>query len=208
MKTIGRTIVQLPTVKEISLVAANKLQNLDNLKKPTKNKGSRGQLAENVLGLDNTNTLTDCKDGDVKTFTIGQTIFITQLKHCLHDIVINHVPFEDSKPGRKIANCCYIPYSKDGHNMGSYFVSNKTHSHHYKKLAEDYDFICKTIREKYEKKETLSTINGPNKLLQIRTKASKIQGVYPPLMFNGVQLKDKYMAFYIRAKFGKSLVNN
>ena len=154
MNTIRTNI--LPTVKEISLIATNKLQTLNKLKKPTKNKGSRGQQAETVLGLENTNTLTDCKDGDVKTFTIGQTIFITQLKHCLDDIINKRLTFGESKPGRKIANCCYIPYSKDGKNMGSYFVSNKTHSHHYKKLAEDFDFICKTIRETYEKKEQLS----------------------------------------------------
>ena len=54
----------------------------------------------------------------------------------------------------------------------------------------------------------LFTINGPNKLLQIRTKASKNPktGLYAPLMFKGKMLKNKNMAFYMCANFGKSLL--
>jgi hypothetical protein len=43
--------------------------------------------------------------------------------------------------------------------------------------------------------------------LQIRTKASKNKnGFYQPLLYKGHQLKDKYMAFYLRANFGKSII--
>jgi hypothetical protein len=53
----------------------------------------------------------------------------------------------------------------------------------------------------------LSTITGPNKLLQIRTKASKTkQGYYVPLCYNGKKLKDKNMAFYLCTQFGKTIV--
>jgi len=46
----------------------------------------------------------------------------------------------------------------------------------------------------FKDKDELHTINGPNKLLQIRTKASKVKGSYTPLIFRGHQLKNKYMA--------------
>jgi len=45
------------------------------------------------------------------------------------------------------------------------------------------------------------------KLLQIRTKGSKNKKTnsYPKLIYNGCELKDKYMAFYICASYGKEL---
>ena len=63
--------------------------------------------------------------------------------------------------------------------------------------------------EAYVTGKELHTITGPNGLLQIRTKASKSSaGNYTPLCYNGVQLKDKYMAFYLLASFGKKVVDN
>ena len=76
---------------------------------------------------------------------------------------------------------------------------------HYQQLEEDYDHICLTIRARLEAREQLNTITGPNGLLQIRTKDYKTNGAYHPLTYDGFTLKDKGMAFYLRANFGKGL---
>ena len=78
---------------------------------------------------------------------------------------------------------------------------------HYQELAEDYGYIAANIKAAYATGSTLHTITGPNKLLQIRTKAAKNKhGEYTPLCYNGVELKDKYMAFYLLADFGKNII--
>ena len=74
-------------------------------------------------------------------------------------------------------------------------------------MAEDYEFICDSVRTLFNAGKQLTTITGPNKLLQIRTKAAKnAHGEYTPLCYNGVELKDKYMAFYLLADFGKQVI--
>ena len=67
------------------------------LPKPTQNKGERGQLLELALGIPNNSDLLDLDDGELKTYTVGQTIAVTQLKHCLPDILETKIPFEQSK---------------------------------------------------------------------------------------------------------------
>ena len=50
------------------------------LPKPTKkNKGYRGQLLELALGIENSSNLCDMVDGELKSFTRGQSIAVTQL---------------------------------------------------------------------------------------------------------------------------------
>ena len=84
----------------------------------------------------------------------------------------------------------------------------QTHQDLCNKLEEDYNYICDRIRESYETGQILRTINGKNKLLQIRTKASKTKlGDYVPLEYNGKRLKDKAMAFYLKTTFEKQLFN-
>ena len=79
---------------------------------------------------------------------------------------------------------------------------------HHHELEEDYDFICNKIRVAMKNGNELTTLTGPNKLLQIRTKASKNPKtkLYTPLMFGKTMLKNKGMAFYLCASFGKKLL--
>jgi hypothetical protein len=199
-------MTEQPTVGEV-FQRANNNTSLDTVSKPGRNKGERGQQVELNLGLKNTNCLTDCIDGDIKTSTLGQTIFITQMGHTMEEIIDNSCTFENSRVGKKISNCMYIIYSPCGEKLGQYFVSRKSHPEHYRELEEDYGFIVNTIRDTYAVGDELKTTTGPNKLLQIRTKASKgIDGAYPPFVYKGKRLKDKYMAFYICSRFGKMLV--
>ena len=73
------------------------------------------------------------------------------------------------------------------------------------KLIEDFDYIKHEIRRRYNKKIELSTINGPNDIIQIRTKASK---PYTAMKYKGFQLYDKYMAFYYKANYVKELAKS
>jgi len=174
--------------------------------KPGKNKGSRGQLLEIALGVPNSSDLKDLEDGEIKTFTVGQTIAATQLKHCLSEIIEDSVSFDDSKVGQKLKQTLYVAFTRNNDYVGCEILNEETHPEHYQELAEDYNHICDTIRAKFNAGEQLSTITGPNGLLQIRTKASKTNGAYVPLTFAGCTLKDKGMAFYLCGKFGKEVL--
>ena len=176
------------------------------IEKPSNNKGLRGQIIEEALGIQNSSNLKDLIDGELKTYTYGETIACTQLKHCLEEIE-NNIPFDKSKLGIKMEQTIYIGFSKDNNYLGSITLNKNTHRNHYLHMEEDYNYISNIIRNAIHNKTILETITGPNKLLQIRTKASKINGIYKPLIYKGHQLKNKYMAFYLCSNFGKNLFN-
>lgn len=175
--------------------------------KPGKNKGSRGQLLENALGIANSSALKDLIDGELKSFTQGESIAVTQLKHCLSEIIEDSVSFDQSKVGQKLKQTVYVGFSRSNDYLGTYVMNEESDAKHYQQLREDYDFICDKIRRAFNVETELNTITGPNGLLQIRTKASKSKtGSYTPLRFAGVTLKDKGMAFYLCSQFGKTIV--
>jgi len=177
--------------------------------KPSTNKGERGQLIEGALGVANSSDLKDLIDGEIKSFTIGETIAVTMLQHCLTEILEDSVCFADSKVADKLSQTIYIGYTRSGDYVKSAVVNAETDPVHYKELAEDYDFVCDSIRAAFDRGDELHTISGPNGLLQIRTKASKTKaGNYVPLTYAGERLKDKAMAFYLQASFGKKIMSN
>ena len=182
-----------------------KVTDFTQFKKPGKNKGSRGQFLENALGIPNTSNLKDLVDGELKSFTVGETIAVTQLKHCLSEIIEDSVSFDDSKVGQKLKQTVYVGFSRSNNYVGTEMLNEEMHPEHYQELHEDYDFICDSIRTLFNDGKEFSTITGPNGLLQIRTKASKTNGRYVPLTFAGVTLKDKGMAFYLCGQFGRNL---
>ena len=173
--------------------------------KPGKNKGARGQLLETALGVPNSSDLKDLEDGELKSFTVGESIAATQLKHCLSEIIEDKVSFEESKVGQKLKQTVYVGFTRDNDYVGTELLNEETHPEHYSELKEDYEFICNSICTLFNAGKELNTITGPNKLLQIRTKASKTNGRYVPLTFAGCTLKDKGMAFYLRGQFGRNL---
>ena len=189
------------------VLAKLKTTDFSYLDKPGKNKGARGQLLEVALGLENNNDLQDLTDGEIKTFTMGQSIAVTSLAHCLPDIIDGSLEFEESKVGIKMSQTVYVGFSKDNEYLGSKVVNEDLDPVHYYHLAEDYGYISAEIKRTYVAGDVLHTITGPNKLLQIRTKATKDKhGNYTPLCYNGVVLKDKYMAFYLTGEFGKGVL--
>ena len=190
----------------LQVAAKLKVTNFAAFPKPGKNKGSRGQLIETALGIPNSSNLKDLVDGELKTFTVGESIAFTHLNHCLSEILEDGVNFADSKVGEKLSQTIYVGFTRSNDYVGTEVLNPETHPEHYQELAEDYTFICDTIRTLFNAGKQLSTITGPNGLLQIRTKASKTNGAYVPLKFAGVTLKDKGMAFYLCGKFGKEVI--
>lgn len=187
--------------------------------KPGKNKGGRGQLIELALGIPNSSKLTDLSDGELKTFTQGEPINVTSLKHCLPEIIEDSVSFDESKVGQKLKQTIYVGFSRSNNYIDTVMLNEETHPEHYQQLREDFDFIAKHLRIAVDLGVELDqlgfvnrsgkpshTINGPNSLLQIRTKASQTKRKdYKPLTFAGVTLNNKAMAFYLHGQFGRNL---
>ena len=174
---------------------------------PKKNKGARGQWVEQQLGLDLGSDLLDFDDGEGKSFTKGQTIAVTMLQHCLPEIMDKSISYSQSKVGKKLERVLFVGFEK---NTGIYADTRvftvEEYAHLFYKLSEDYNYICEEIRRRFYSNQELNTITGPNKLLQIRTKASKTKlGNYVPLEYNGKRLKDKAMAFYLTRTFEQSI---
>ena len=182
----------------LSEVTTN-LTNVDfsKLPKPSRNKGSRGQLLELALGIPNSSKLTDLVDGELKSYTKGESIAVTQLRHTLPE-VMNKTPFNKSKLGIKIARTLYVAFDRDNN-----FLGTATHTETDKLLEEDYNDICEFVRSA----KNLHTFTGRNGILQIRTKDSKDRnGNYHPIKWEGKEISNKGFAFYLTGKYAKGIV--
>jgi len=209
----------MPKLTTLQVSAKLKVTDFSAYEKPGKNKGARGQLLETALGVPNSSDLKDLEDGEIKTFTVGQTIAATQLKHCLSEIIEDSASFDESMVGQNLHQTVYVGFTRSNDYAGCAVLNEETHPEHYQELREDYEFICEQIRIAFERGVELDqlgfvnrkgdpshTITGPNGLLQIRTKASKTKrNDYTPLTFAGVTLNNKGMAFYLCGQFGRNL---
>ena len=179
---------------------------LTKLPKPKKtNKGKRGQLLELALGIANTSKLTDCVDGELKSFTQGESIAVTQLKHILPQIFAN-IPIYRTKLGIKTQQTLFVGFDRDNNFIGSTTLTPESDPKHFEQLEQDFHDICDAILDAYYDKKELHTVTGRNGLLQIRTKDSKYKGKYHPIIWKGQQLSDKGFAFYLTGKFGRELL--
>ena len=167
------------------------------LPKPRKNKGVRGQLLELALGIPNSSKLTDMVDGELKSYTKGESIAVTQLRHTLPEI-FNNTPFNKSKLGIKISRTLYVAFDRNNN-----FLGTATHTETNKLIEQDYNDICDYIRNA----KTLHTFTGRNGILQIRTKDSKDRnGNYHPIIWKGEQISNKGFAFYLTGRYAKGIV--
>ena len=177
-----------------------KTTNFDSLPKPRKNKGVRGQLLELALGIPNSSKLTDLVDGELKSFTKGESVAVTQLRHTLTE-VFNKTPFNQSKLGIKISRTLYVAFDRQNN-----FLGTATHTEPNKLIEGDYQYICEIIRHKIGIGQPLTTITGLNKVLQIRTKDSKDRkGNYHPIFWEGQQISNKGFAFYLTGRYAKTI---
>ena len=173
---------------------------------PGRNKGGRGLWVEEQLGMKQSSQLNDFDDGELKAFKEGQTIAVTMLQHCLDEIFDRGVSYSESNVGKKLKNVLFVKFAKSGKFVKSLVSNADKYKQLYYDLSTDYNYICEKIRERYNNNQELNTINGPHKLLQIRTKANKNRlGKYVPLEYNGKRLKDKAMAFYLTRTFEQSI---
>ena len=186
----------------------NRLQktNFEALPKPRKNKGVRGQLLELALGIPNSSKLTDLVDGELKSYTKGESVAVTQLRHTLPEI-FNNTPFNKSKLGIKISRTLYVAFDRQNNFLGTTTLTPDSNPEHYELLQNDYDFIANSIRKSFYNKSELHTINGLNGLLQVRTKDSKDRnGNYHPIYWKGQKMTNKGFAFYLTGKYAKSII--
>ena len=177
----------------------NRLQktNFEALPKPRKNKGVRGQLLEIALGIPISSKLTDLVDGELKSYTKGESVAVTQLRHTLTE-VFNKTPFSQSKLGIKISRTLYVAFDRQNN-----FLGTATHTKTNPLIEEDYNDICDYIRTA----TTLKTFTGRNGILQIRTKDSKDRnGNYHPITWEGQELSNKGFAFYLTGRYAKTIV--
>ena len=184
--------------------AETKLNSIDKNQAPIpgRNKGGRGLWVEEQLGMKQSSQLNDFEDGELKAFKEGQTIAVTMVQHCLNEILDRGVSYSESNVGKKLNNVLFVKFAKTGEFVKSLVSNSQTHRELHYKLSQDYNYICEEIRRRYDNNEELNTINGSNKLLQIRTKANKNKlGNYVPLEYNGKRLKNKGMAFYLTITF-------
>jgi len=196
-----------PKLSMIEVVQKLDTYDFSSVQKPERNKGERGNLIEMALEIKNSSDLIDLVDGEIKSFTVGETIAITSLGHCLSGIIDESFEYEETKVAKKLNQVLYIAFTRKNSYVGNIIVNQDTHPNHYQHLAEDYGFISAEIRAYYAQNKELETITGPNNLLQIRTKASKTKsGNYRPMCYNRVQLKDKSMAFYLCSNFGRTIL--
>lgn len=175
-----------------------KTTNFDSLPKPRKNKGVRGQLLEIALGIPNSSKLTDLVDGELKSYTKGESVAVTQLRHTLPEI-FNNTPFNKSKLGIKISRTLYVAFDRQNNFLGTTKISYTDN----KLLSDDFQYISEIIRYRYNMKQELNTITGLNKILQIRTKDSK---PYHPIVYKGQTLKNKGMGFYLTGRYAKGII--
>jgi len=181
-----------------------KLNSIDknNAPIPGRNKGGRGLWVEEQLGMKQSSQLNDFDNGELKAFKEGQTIAVTMLQHCLSEIFDKKVSYSQSNVGKKLKNVLFVKFAKTGEFIKSLVTNADNNRQLYYDLSVDYNYICDEIRRRFYSNRELNTITGPNKLLQIRTKANKNKlGKYVPLEYNGKRLKDKAMAFYLTRTF-------
>ena len=174
----------------------------DNAPIPGRNKGGRGLWVEDQLGMVQSSKLNDFDNGELKAFKEGQTIAVTMLQHCLSEIFDKRISYSQSNVGKKLKNVLFVKFAKTGKFVKSLVTNADNNRQLYYDLSVDYNYICDEIRRRFYSNRELNTITGPNKLLQIRTKANKNKlGKYVPLEYNGKRLKDKAMAFYLTRTF-------
>ena len=91
------------------------------------NKGGVGQFIEKLIGLKNTNALTDFSDGELKTNkadTDGaplETMFISQISSNFDQLISDQISFEDSWIYQKIKNLLYVPICKVDNNPDKWY---------------------------------------------------------------------------------------
>ena len=174
------------------------------------NKGEVGQFIKKLIGLKNTNALTDFADGELKSNKADkdgaplETMFISQISSNFDQLISDQISFEDSWIYQKIKNLLYVPICKVGNDPDQWYIQSAYHvqinegGELFRQLADDFTQI---------KSQLLSDINSENGyihtssgvFIQIRSKDSK---PYSPIFSAQYdQISNKNHAFYFKKEF-------
>ena len=153
--------------KKLSTIEVeNRLNSFDFavLKKPGRNKGDRGRLLEEALGMATGADLNDMIDGELKSFTIGESIAVTMLRHCLPDIIDIKADFSQSKVYAKLKQTIFVGFDRQGIYQISRTINETNSPEHFLMLEEDYNYVASTISLNFIKKQ--ENIISPSEVAQ------------------------------------------
>lgn len=184
------------------------------------NKGGVGQFLEKLIGLENTSSLTDFSDGELKTNKSDvsgkplETMFISQISSSFDELVNDELTFENSWLYQKIRNMLYVPICKIGDNPDNWFIHSAYHiclDHNpivYQQLENDF-LVIRTLLNQHIQQSSDGFIHTSNgEFIQIRSKDSKrSDGTYNPIFSTTYNryVSDKNHAFYFKKEFMKAI---
>lgn len=175
------------------------------------NKGGVGQFIEKLIGLNNTNALTDFADGELKTNkadTNGaplETMFISQISSNFDQLISDQISFEYSWIYQKIKNLLYVPICKVGNDPDQWYIQSAYHvqinegSELFRQLSADFTKIkSKLLADINSGDGYIHTSNGS--FIQIRSKDSR---PYHPIFSAQYDrdISNKNHAFYFKTEF-------
>jgi len=180
------------------------------------NKGAAGHKVEKDSGIALSSDLTDLSDGEVKSHQDGQTISISMVRSHI-DEMVEQISFRDSWIYEKIQNIIFIPKPMWNATLSKKAKKVKEATHiwyakpilwnedlypdDFKFIEEDWNYIVKETARRFDNNEILSTINGPNEYIQIRTKGSTSPR---PILYKGRMIAEKdYNFYFMDKKMGK-----
>ena len=108
-------------------------------------------------------------DGELKSYTKGESVAVTQLRHTLPEI-FNKTPFNKSKLGIKISRTLYVAFDRNNKFLGS-----ATHTETNKLIEGDYQYICEIIRHRVANGLPLTTITGLTEFCKSEPKIVKTE---------------------------------
>ncbi len=175
------------------------------------NKGGVGQFIEKLIGLNNTNALTDFSDGELKTNkadTNGaplETMFISQISSNFDQLISDQISFEDSWIYQKIKNLLYVPICKVGNDPDQWYIQSAYHvqineeGELFRQLADDFTQIKNQLLSDINSGDGyIHTSNGV--FIQIRSKDSKPYRPIFSAQYNR-NISNKNHAFYFKKEF-------
>ena len=177
------------------------------------NKGAAGHKVERDSGIALGNDLKDLSDGEVKSHQEGQSISISMVRSHI-DEMVKKISFRDSWIYEKIQNIIFIPkpmwnatLNKKAKKVGEathiwytkpILWNEDLYPDDFKLIEEDWNYIVKEVARRFDNNEYLSTINGPNEYIQIRTKG----GTTPkPILYKNRMISKKDYNFYFKDKY-------
>lgn len=175
------------------------------------NKGGVGQFIEKLIGLKNTNALTDFSDGELKTNKADadgaplETMFISQISSNFDQLISDQISFEDSWIYQKIKNLLYVPICKVDNDPDKWYIQSAYHvqineeGELFRQLSADFTQIKgKLLADINSGDGYIHTSNGS--FIQIRSKDSKPYSPIFSAQYNR-NISNKNHAFYFKKEF-------